>query len=86
MARQASNSPTAGFPGREPGSDLYYSAFALRALAILGQLDGPLAESAATYLRNQRQRNVSVIDLISLILAARQIELATGVDSFCRQR
>ncbi|MDC0935892.1 terpene cyclase/mutase family protein, partial [Pirellulales bacterium] len=73
--------PDGGFPGREAGSDLYYSAFALRALAILGTLDGELAERAAEYLRSKLQRNVSVIDLISLVLAARQIEFATGADA-----
>ena len=67
-----------GFPGREPGSDLYYSAFALRALAVLGELTGPPAERAAAYLRAQLEQDVSVIDLISLVLAARQVEMAAG--------
>ncbi|MEK6235771.1 MAG: geranyl transferase, partial [Planctomycetales bacterium] len=28
-----------GFPGREGGSDLYYTGFALRGLALLDELD-----------------------------------------------
>lgn len=72
--------PDGGFPGREPGSDLYYSAFALRALAVLGRLAGSPADQATEYLRMQIDRDVSVIDLISLVLAARQVELAVGSD------
>src|SRR5262245_52550386 len=40
-----------GFAGREGSSDLYYTGFALRSLAILGKLYGPVAERAAAFLR-----------------------------------
>lgn len=70
--------PDGGFPGREPGSDLYYSAFALRTLAILGCLTGRPAERASEFLRMHLEQDVSVIDLISLVLAARQVEMAVG--------
>ena len=63
-----------GFCGRAGGSDLYYTAFALRGLAILGCDDEPMAERAAEYLRGQLQQSVSVIDLISLIFAGRLLE------------
>ena len=35
-----------GFAGREGESDLYYTGFALRSLALLGELYGPPAERA----------------------------------------
>jgi geranylgeranyl transferase type-2 subunit beta len=70
-----------GFCGRAGGSDLYYSAFALRGLAILGCDDQKLAERAGAYLRNQMQANVSVIDLISLVFAARLLDSWMGTDA-----
>lgn len=72
--------PDGGFAGRDGPSDLYYTAFALRSLAVLGELNGELADSATAFLREQLLRNASVIDLISLVLSANQLELATGVD------
>ena len=43
-----------GFAGREGDSDLYYTSFALRSLAMLGELYGPPAERAAAFLRSIR--------------------------------
>jgi geranylgeranyl transferase type-2 subunit beta len=71
-----------GFCGRASGSDLYYTAFALRALAILGCADEQATQSAAKYLRGQLQANVSVIDLISLIFAAKLLETWSGESVF----
>ena len=50
-ARQASflsatQNPDGGFSGREGGSDLYYAGFALRGLAVLGDLTPEIAERA----------------------------------------
>ncbi|MEZ6065990.1 MAG: prenyltransferase/squalene oxidase repeat-containing protein [Planctomycetaceae bacterium] len=39
-----------GFCGREGGSDLYYSAFAVRSLALLGGLDSAQSDQLTTYL------------------------------------
>ncbi len=74
--------PDGGFCGRAGGSDLYYSAFALRGLAILGCEDSSTTDSAARYLRDQLQSSVSVIDLISLVFAARLLESWAGTDVF----
>ncbi|MEC9094956.1 MAG: prenyltransferase/squalene oxidase repeat-containing protein, partial [Planctomycetota bacterium] len=38
-----------GFSGREGGSDLYYTGFGLRSLAVLGELYGSPAEKAAEF-------------------------------------
>jgi len=67
-----------GFAGREGDSDPYYTAFALRALWILGDLDESITGSAGRFLRDRLQRRDSVIDLISLIFAAAILEMATG--------
>jgi len=67
-----------GFAGREGQSDPYYTAFALRALWILGALDEPLGRRVATFLKGRLTRRESIIDMISLIFAAAICELAVG--------
>lgn len=74
--------PDGGFCGRAGGSDLYYSAFALRGLAILGCENNSATDAAAQYLRDQLQSQVSVIDLISLVYAAKLLESWTGANVF----
>ncbi len=68
-----------GFAGREGESDPYYTAFALRALWVLGELDESVSEGAAEFLRKRMTQRDSVIDLISLIFAAAVLEMATGI-------
>ena len=48
--------PDGGFAGRQGESDLYYTSFALRGLAILGELYGAVAERAADFLRARLDR------------------------------
>ena len=42
-----------GFAGRQGASDLYYTGFALRGLAILGKLQGQQAKMSASFLREK---------------------------------
>lgn len=74
--------PDGGFGGREGGSDLYYTGFGLRSLAILGELYGDVAEKAARFLRGQVSTHTTVIDLLSLVYGAKLIESASGLDVF----
>ena len=71
-----------GFAGREGPSDLYYTSFALRGLAIGGRLHGEVAERAAAFLRSRLSGQRAIIDFLSLIYAGRLIEIAAGVDVF----
>src|SRR3954463_8121966 len=71
-----------GFAGREGGSDLYYTGFALRGLAILGELHGEVAQRAAKYLRSRMRGQESIIDFLSLIYGGKLLEAAAGVDVF----
>src|ERR1051326_9141199 len=71
-----------GFSGREGGSDLYYTAFALRSLLILGALDRDVAQKAATYLKQSLARQTTVIDFFSLLYAAAVVQLAGGDNIF----
>jgi geranylgeranyl transferase type-2 subunit beta len=71
-----------GFAGREGSSDLYYTGFALRSLAILGLLEGPVAERAAGFLRSRLVGHAPAIDVFSLIYSAALVESADGRDVF----
>ncbi len=69
-----------GWSGREGGSDLYYTAFALRGLAVLGTLAEPTIERAAAFLRSRLLLPASVVDFMSLLYAARLIQSSGGPD------
>jgi geranylgeranyl transferase type-2 subunit beta len=71
-----------GFAGREGESDLYYTGFGLRGLAILGELYGEPAQRAARFLKTKMQGQESIVDFLSLIYGGRLLELAAGVDVF----
>lgn len=71
-----------GFAGRAGESDLYYTGFALRSLALLGELHGPLAERAAEFLRSRLTSQVAIIDFLSLVYGAMLLDMSAGVDVF----
>lgn len=70
--------PDGGFSGREGDSDLYYTAFALRCLAILDALTPHLAEHAAGYLRKCLTQQTSVVDFYSLLYACLLVQVGGG--------
>ena len=74
--------PDGGFRGRDGESDLYYTSFALRGLAILGQLYGEPAQLAAGFLKLQMQQQQSVVDFFSLFYSASLLKVAAGIDVF----
>jgi len=80
LARQ--QQPDGGFAGRRGASDLYYTGFGLRGLALLGALDSPQAEAAARYLRPQLGRGLAPIDFLSLVFSAVVLDALAGLDVF----
>lgn len=72
--------PDGGFSGREGESDLYYTAFALRSLAILNALTPDVNDKAAGYLRQALTQEASVVDFFSLLYACSLVKLAAGPD------
>lgn len=72
--------PDGGWGGREGDSDLYYTSFALRTLAILGQLQGDLAEHCSSFLRSRLSTNESIVDLLSLVYSAKLIQASCDLD------
>ena len=77
---KAAQRPDGGFAGRQGESDLYYTSFALRGLAILGDLYGPIAERAASFLRAELNVRHTLIDRMSLVFGAAQLDAAAGID------
>jgi len=69
-----------GFSGREGESDLYYTGFALRGLAILDALTPDIAERASRFLRHSLTQSASVVDFYSLLYSCLLIQLAGGPD------
>lgn len=76
----ASQNPDGGFSGREGGSDLYYTGFALRSLAVLDALSLKSCEQAARYLRSSLQAQASVVDFFSLLYALLLVQASGGPD------
>ncbi|NQU75158.1 MAG: hypothetical protein HQ546_02445, partial [Planctomycetes bacterium] len=57
-----------GFTGRAGPADLYYTAFALRILALLGRLDSDVRTTAAAFAASQPA--ATLVDLVSQLFAA----------------
>ena len=76
----AAQRPDGGFAGRQGDSDLYYTSFAARSLAMLGELTGPLASRLASFLSSQLGGDRPLIDRLSLIYAALLLDSAAGLD------
>ncbi len=78
----AAQNPDGGFSGREGESDLYYSGFALRGLALLDALSEDVAQRGSSYLQGQMQGQASVVDFLSLLYGALLLQTSAGVDLF----
>jgi len=74
--------PDGGFAGRMGDSDLYYTAFGLRGLSILGELYGEPAERAASFLRKKMESHQTIVDFFSLFYASQLLLISAGVDIF----
>jgi len=73
--------PNGGFPGREGGSDLYYTGFALRSLAVLGALTPDVVGRAAGFLRAALGGQVAgAVDFFSLLYSCLLVQLSDGPD------
>jgi geranylgeranyl transferase type-2 subunit beta len=71
-----------GFAGREGGSDLYYTSFAMRSLAILGELSGEPADRVAAYLKGRLGGREALVDFFSLLYAAELLRVSADIDIF----
>jgi geranylgeranyl transferase type-2 subunit beta len=69
-----------GYSGREGDSDLYYTGFALRGLAVLDALTPEVCDRAAGFLRHSLTRQASVVDFFSLLYACLLVQAGGGPD------
>lgn len=69
-----------GFRGREGDSDLYYTGFAVRALAVTGGLAPTQAESVGQFLRAFDPLQLGIIDLLSWLYSALVVQASGGPD------
>src|SRR5262245_38285728 len=76
----AAQNPDGGFSGREGGSDLYYTGFALRSLAVLDALSPEVCTRAAGFLRDCLTQQASVVDFFSLLYSCMLVQASAGVD------
>ena len=74
----AAQNADGGFSGREGGSDLYYTGFGLRGLAVLDALTPQVCDRAANFLHHSLTQSASVIDFFSLLYACLLLEVAGG--------
>jgi geranylgeranyl transferase type-2 subunit beta len=72
---RANQNPDGGFSGRDGPSDLYYTGFALRGLAVLAGLTEGVCQQAAGFLKTQLNRTASVVDLFSLLVGQSLVQL-----------
>jgi geranylgeranyl transferase type-2 subunit beta len=72
--------PDGGFSGREGGSDLYYTGFALRSLAVLQGLNADVCGRAASFLRTRMHGSAGVVDFFSLVVSCYLVPLGGGPD------
>src|SRR5437773_10648168 len=75
---RAAQNADGGFSGREGGSDLYYTGFALRGLAVLNALTPEVCDRAAGFLRQSLTQQASIVDFFSLLYACFIIEIGGG--------
>ena len=69
-----------GFRGREGDSDIYYTGFAVRALALTGGLATETTRKVSAYLELERKRTHSPVDLLNWVSCALAVQLAGGED------
>src|SRR5437764_9970839 len=72
--------PDGGFSGREGGSDLYYTGFALRSLAVLQALDPEVCGKAAGFLKQRMAGSAAVVDFFSLVVSCYLVPIGGGPD------
>src|SRR4029077_3391162 len=77
---RAAQNPDGGFSGREGGSDLYYTGFALRGLAVLDALSLEVCGRAGAFLRTSLTQQASVIDFFSLLYSCLLVQASSDVD------
>ncbi|MCA9049365.1 MAG: terpene cyclase/mutase family protein [Planctomycetaceae bacterium] len=72
--------PDGGFRGRDGDSDLYYTGFALRALAVTGGPEHVDCDRVTNFLRRHDPLQLNTIDLLSWLYSALVVQTSGGAD------
>ena len=72
--------PDGGFRGREGDSDLYYTGFAVRALAVSGGLTEADCQRLVPFLQQISPFDLGVIDLLSWLYSVLVVQASGGDD------
>ncbi|HID22417.1 MAG TPA: geranyl transferase [Planctomycetaceae bacterium] len=78
----AHQEPSGGFRGREGDADLYYTSFALRALAAMDELPDAVGRRAADFVRSRDRQSLDTVDLLNWLSAALILQSSVGGDWF----
>ncbi|MEZ6058841.1 MAG: prenyltransferase/squalene oxidase repeat-containing protein [Planctomycetaceae bacterium] len=70
--------PDGGFRGREGESDLYYTGFAVRGLAVTGGIGDAARDAIERYLSTIEPLSLGAIDLLSWLYSALVVQTAGG--------
>jgi geranylgeranyl transferase type-2 subunit beta len=76
----AQQSPSGGFCGREGDADLYYTGFAVRALAVSGGIPENAVHTLAGWLSSLPLLELNAIDLLSWLYSALVVQASGGPD------
>ncbi len=82
LSQQTANG---GFHGREGDADLYYTGFAVRALAVTGGLPDDSRDLLSDFLRQQNPAAAGTIDLLSWLYSAAVVQASGGEDLLASQ-
>ncbi len=77
---RSKQNPDGGFPGRDVESDLYYTGFALRGLALLDVLTPDICERTAWFLKSCLTKSASVVDFYSFLYSILLVQTGGGPD------
>jgi len=83
---RSKQNPDGGFPGRDSESDLYYTGFALRGLALLDALTPEICERTAGFLKSCLTKSASVVDFYSFLYSIALVQLGGGPDVLADSR
>ena len=74
--------PDGGFRGREGDSDLYYTAFAIRCLMMLGGIPTDDARRISSWLAGHSRQRLNAVDLVSWLYSVLMTQLCGAPDLF----
>ncbi|MGL4593782.1 MAG: prenyltransferase/squalene oxidase repeat-containing protein [Thermoguttaceae bacterium] len=80
----STQSENGGFAGKKGDGDIYYTAFALRTLFILGGTSTDVLERVSLFLSNQTHTFVNAIELTSYLMCHSLLDWIQGTESLLK--